>query len=691
MFAMVTIFITHLVGWPRGGFVTLDVFFVISGFLITGNLLRMAEVNGTVPFRKFYWNRVRRIVPAATVVLILIYVAATLMFKPFRAHEVGVDAVFAFIFMANWRFAMEGTDYFNADTSVSPLQHYWSLSVEEQFYFVWPALIFVISLLVLRRSWSHHRRMQIAGTVMGLVIALSLTWAMYESAVWPARAYFSTFSRVWELGVGALLATSVGLLARIPTPVKPVLSWAGLAIIVASIALITDPSMGFPAPWAVLPVTGSALVIAAGVGGEPAYQPFLRNPISTYLGDISYSLYLVHWPVIILLADLMDTTVTYYATATALTLGLAIASYHFIENPLRRIDYAKLRRARRALQRGRIKMQRSTQLAAVAATILLVVALAGYTQRPDAYRQAVTPGDISVAAAHEIPSGAGVLPLASELRAALLGALKSTEWPQFDPSVEAAVEDPIAPPEVDRCGHENPLGSDACTWGSPTARTKIVVIGDSVAMGYLGPLRSMALNSNEGLQVHSEAQYSCHFIDQRVADKDTSLEDACENKRSLAVEYINNAHPDIVIVSHFYWIRKLAGSGRTLQPREWIDSLEKFINKFKSNTSKIVLMAPPPDGVSISECYGKKSNLPVDCVSNVSRVWRAMAEAEQQLAQSLGGQWVDSLPWFCYDARKCPSFVGTTLTKRDTVHMTLAYGEKITPVIQEALAASGVL
>ncbi|MDR3662945.1 MAG: acyltransferase family protein [Mycobacterium sp.] len=693
MFAMLTIFATHLWHWPEGGFVTLDVFFVISGFLITGNLLRSAEKHGTVPFKKFYWNRIRRIIPAATVVLLLTFVAATLVFKPFRAHEVGVDALFAFIFMANWHFAATGTDYFNADDSVSPLQHYWSLSVEEQFYFVWPAVIFMICLIVLRKSWSHRRRMQLAGGAMTVIMASSFVWALYESATWPARAYFDTFTRVWELGVGAGLATATGLLARIPTVAKSVLSWAGLAVIVASIIFITDPSIGFPAPWALLPVAGSALVIAAGVGGEPSYQAFLRNPVSTYLGNISYSLYLVHWPVIILLGALMEPSMAYYAAAIALSLGLAIASYHFVENPLRRIDLDQLRKAKRALERRRVAVRRPTQLAAIMAATLLTVALTAYTQRPDAYRHSVVlPDVLSAAASHDdAPIETIASPKANELHEEILAALRVTNWPQFDPSVEETIKDLTTPAEVHQCGAVLPEPPELCTWGSATAHTRAVVIGDSVALGYLGPLRQIALDSNGEFQVHSEAQYACYFIEQPISYKDQPFVDACARKKELAVDYINSTRPDIVIISHFAGPKRLVSTGEVLSPQDWADSLREFIDKFRSSTKKIVFIAPPPGGISIGECYGKHSSAPEDCISNVGEGWRAVANAERQLVQSIGGVWIDSQPWFCASGRLCPSFVGTTLTKHDIAHMTIAYGEKIRPVILESLTTSGVL
>ncbi|MUL63470.1 hypothetical protein BOO86_03250 [Mycobacterium sp. CBMA 234] len=692
MVAILTVFANHLWGHPAGGFVGVDVFFVISGFLITGNLLRSAETHGAVQFRKFYWKRVRRIVPAATLVLLLTYAAATLVFKPFRAHEVGVDALFAFIFMSNWHFAMKGTDYFNADNSVSPLQHYWSLSVEEQFYFVWPAVIFVISLIVLRRSWSHQRRMQLAGAVMTTIITFSLTWAVYQTDTWPARAYFNTFTRVWELGVGALLATAAGLLAQIPTLVKPVLSWTGLAAIAASTIFITNSSIGFPAPWVLLPVAGSALVIAAGVGGEPRYQPFLRNPVSTYLGNISYSLYLVHWPVIILLGVLMDPSVAYYAAAIALSLGFAIASYHFVEDPLRRIDLERLRNAKRALERRRIQVRRPTQLAAIMAASLLAVALTAYAKRPDAYQQPAVPPDVlSVAAAHDVPVEVPASPQAAALHDEIMAALRVTSWPQLDPSVEDAVKGLIAPPEVHLCGGTVSPNPELCTWGSATAHTRAVVIGDSVALSYLGPLREIALNSNGNFQVHSEAQYACYFVDQQISYKDESMVDACARKKQLAVNYINQTRPDIVIISHYAGPKQVVSTGDTLSPQDWANSLRDFIDKFKSNTKKIVFIAPPPGGISISECYGKHSSTPEGCISGVGEGWRVVANAERQLAETIGGVWVDSLPWFCGSGRLCPSFVGTTLTKRDNVHMTIAYGEKIRPVILEALTTSGVL
>jgi peptidoglycan/LPS O-acetylase OafA/YrhL len=692
MVAVLAVFANHLWHWPRGGFVGVDVFFVISGFLITGNLLRTANDTGTVSFKTFYWNRVRRIVPAATVVLVLTYLASVLVFLPFRAHHIGVDALFAFIFMSNWWFAVHDTNYFAASDSVSPLQHYWSLSVEEQFYFVWPALIFLISLVVARQAWSHAHRMLLAGGVMGAVIAASLGWALYETATFPTWAYFNTFARIWELGVGALLATAVGLLGRIPDIVKPLLSWAGLALIIASLVLIGDDSVGFPAPWALLPVAGAALVISAGVDGEPRFQAFLRNPVSTYIGDFSYSLYLVHWPVIVIFGALMDVSGSFYVMVLALSFGLSIASYHFVENPLRRADWDKLRAARREIARGRFRPGRSTQYAALAAVMLVVVGLFAYTQRPDAHRQPTLPPDAAnVATVSEAPAGPTMGPLTSALHDEIVTALKATDWPQFDPPLESVVDGPAVVPEVAACASPKPPAAEACTWGSPTAATRAVLIGDSVAETYLGPLHDIALNSGGELQVHNEAQWACYFSDDLIAGKDQAVVDACRARKQRAADYINATKPDVVFISHSYQPKTISGTDHKILPREWADSLRTFVDTFRANVNKIVLIAPMPNGVFIGDCYGKRSSTPADCISRVSENWRAMARAEQDLAKSIGATWVDSRAWFCINEVFCPSFVGKTLTMHDNLHMAQAYGQKIEPVILESLTASGAL
>jgi len=692
MVAVLTVFANHLWGQPSGGFIGVDVFFVISGFLITSNLMRMAETQGNVSFRRFYWNRVRRIVPAATVVLLLTVGAAFVLFLPFRAREVGVDAGWAFVFLSNWWFSYNGTDYFRAAAdTVSPLQHYWSLSVEEQFYFIWPALIFVIGLMVAKRSWDHQRRMTVAGIVMTTVIAASFAWSISETITAPVAAYFNTFARIWELGVGALLACVAGALTHIPALIRTALSWTGLALIAVALFLISDESHGFPAPWAALPVIGAALVIIAGIGAEPQYQAVLRNPVSGYIGDISYSLYLVHWPVIVLLGTLMDAGLNYSLTAIGLAFGLAVASYHFVENPFRHGTWMKFLDTAHGIRRRRFAVDRSTQVAGVAAGVLIVAALLAYLAQPRTFQHATPP----VAAA--VPSQLGgnqpnseLGPFATELSAQIDAALKAESWPQLEPSMEAVIDQnsDAAQPGIPGCGGVELVSR--CSWGADDAPIKVVIGGNSVGVYYAAALKNIAEESRGQIQVHTEAMPGCNFIADTIYTADSTYAQACPGRKQQFVDYINRTKPSVVVLAHNYVDKKIEGTDHELAPTEWAASMNRFIEQFSASAAKVAIVAPPPGDVQISDCYSKRGSVPADCIGEVTQDWLDMAEAERAMIKGIKGAWIDSRPWFCSKNLYCPSFVGSTPTKLDRSHMVAGYGLKISPVIDESFIRAGV-
>ncbi|ORB30646.1 acyltransferase family protein [Mycolicibacterium parafortuitum] len=383
MVAVLAVLAYHLTGWPRGGFVGIDIFFVIAGYFVTESLLTTAADTGKPELRNFYLGRLRRIVPAATVVLILTIAASALAFSAARVRDIGIDALFAFFFVANWHFAADGVDPVTTSDTASPLLHYWPLAVEEQVIIAWPLLILALTAAAVRKAWSDERWRAHLGAAVGGVVLASLAWAAYQTMTSPTVAFLSTFTRLWELGVGALLAVAAGSLARLPDPLRPILSWLGLALIGAAFVLI-DGTSGFPAPWALLPVASAALVIGAGIGREPDLQGFLRNRASTYLGDLSYSLYLVHWPVIVVLAAVMDRDAHYYASAVTLTLGLAVALHHFVENPMRYASWGALRQAREDRRHGLHHTSPATKLAGVGALILITLSVISYAMSPEA-------------------------------------------------------------------------------------------------------------------------------------------------------------------------------------------------------------------------------------------------------------------------------------------------------------------
>lgn len=341
----------HFAGWPTGGFVGVDVFFVVSGYLITGILVREFERRGTISFTGFYARRIRRILPLALFVIGATVLGTRVLAGIDRYHTTARDAIWSVLFGANWHFASVGTNYFAQSLAPSPLQHYWSLSVEEQFYVVWPWVLLCLLWAGIRlRAWEHRHTRLVAGTAITVVSVLSLVWAFRETNDSPMTAYFSTFVRAWELGVGALVAIALGRPGNTTDVRQPpsadghrpalnargAIAWLGLVGIVLSL-LIVPSSSGFQASWMLLPVLSTAAVLAAGAASpRPGLWP-LTNAIGQYLGKISYSLYLWHFPVTVLLVTVVaQYSFGYWLLGLLLIFGLAAASFHLIEDPARR-------------------------------------------------------------------------------------------------------------------------------------------------------------------------------------------------------------------------------------------------------------------------------------------------------------------------------------------------------------------
>ena len=304
--------------WPyalRGGYVGVDIFFVISGFLITGQLRRMQQRAGRVRPLTFWAGRLRRLVPAA-----LLVVAATaagiIAWVPQSSWPNFLNqGLAASLYFVNWALAADSVDYLHSGSVASPFQHYWSLSVEEQFYLVWPLLFLLAAGLI----WWWHRQHALSAKhsdtlliwVLGAVTAASLAWSIIDTRLDPTVAYFSTFTRAWEFAVGGLLTFVPGLSAeasRRSQQLHAAGRWVGLLIILFTAVRFTA-DLAFPSYTAALPVLGALLVIW---GGMPrtwwALNPVVRFRPVQRLGDWSYSLYLWHWPVAILAAYALGRT-----------------------------------------------------------------------------------------------------------------------------------------------------------------------------------------------------------------------------------------------------------------------------------------------------------------------------------------------------------------------------------------------
>jgi peptidoglycan/LPS O-acetylase OafA/YrhL len=680
--AVVVVVLDHLIGWPSGGFIGVDIFFVISGFLITGLLLREYEQTGRISFGAFYRRRIKRILPASTAAILATLLGAFAIFAAPRFVETAKDGAAAALFGANWRFAATDTNYFRVNVPVSPLQHFWSLSFEEQFYFIWPAVMLLVLVLVTQGSGDRRRARLGAGVVIGLISVISLGWALWETQALPTRAYFSTFSRAWELGAGAALACAAPLCTRLAAWTRPLLAWLGIGMMVAGLFII-DSSSAFPAPWALLPVLGTMLVIAAGTGTDHyAFLLPLTNPVSGYLGTISYSLYLWHFPVIILGgAVFLNRTPAFYLGCAAVMLLLAIYSYHLIEDPVRRSAWLSGRKTRAGgttTADGRPARAAGFTRAAVAAGITAVLVTVAVPLVPEHAR------DIELAGA----SAPGVSEETADLQDQIRAALTSEDWPQLHPTMAEATTGSLAPGEIAACSGVEQLVVSECTWGEEGASRSAVVVGDSIAMSWTSSVRE-AFAPADGWSVTGLATSGCTFTNVLVRNTNPETVAACEDRKAQAVDVINDLQPDVVIIANTYEPRFPVGRDEPMTPEEWKDSTREIVSRFSDAAGSVVFLAPPPLATDIADCYSKLAE-PSFCAGQVTEQWRTFAGAERELADELDAAFIDPQLWFCAE-RWCPSFVGDTPVRRDFVHMTPRFQEKIAPALRSELEDRGIV
>jgi peptidoglycan/LPS O-acetylase OafA/YrhL len=675
-----------------GGFIGVDVFYVLSGFLITGLLVRERERSGTISLRDFYARRARRILPAAAVVLVLIVIASWFMVPPLQMPSVGGDATAAALSVANIRFALQATDYFSNIAPPSPVLHYWSLSVEEQFYLLWPAFL----LIAMRLS----RPRLSAAMLLMVILVTSLIGAIVLTTISPPWAFYSLATRAWQLALGGLLAiVAFGDLSRFGRWLVAAAGWIGLAGIVAS-AFVIDSSTPYPGVAAILPTGSTALLIlSADQPGSPGFV--LRTVPLRFFGKISYSLYLVHWPILVLpaagLALGEELPLPERLLLAGISIPVAWVSWRIVEQPFHR--GSRLRLPSRAV---------------VALGLAGIVATATFTASVGIYAQAqidapVGPGPIAIA---PTPSGAGETSVVATESPDPGGSVqpgrshKPTPTPRAVPT--PVVNTGALPRDVqpslsqassdweqlfkDGCELQyNGSNPPNCVYGNPHGSKTVALVGDSTAGEWFPALQKIA--QEQDWKIVTFVKFSCRFEDIRQYSRILQREyTECEQWIPNVVQDLKQLKPDLTIVSAD---RSPGVFDPALDnPAAQGAAMARLLAQVPGQIALMVVTPQLTQGSGFLDpptCLSEHKNDVTQCEAdrNLSYGWRTgIAEKAAYKALKPRATIVNLSDYIC-PGSVCPSVMNDMIVWRDYFHLTATFSASLADALYAQLPPLG--
>ncbi len=635
-----------------GGYIGVDVFFVLSGFLITGILLKEQERSGRISLPRFYARRARRLLPAGSLVLVVTVLASYLYLGESRANRVAEDARWATLFASNFRFARQGTDYLNAQLPPSPLQHFWSLAVEEQFYFVWPTLIILVAMV--------GRRVPLRvklGVVLTAIIAGSLLWSMHQTRVDATVAYFSPFPRAFEMGAGALLAVGARWLQPLPRILGIAMSWAGVATILAA-SMLLDSTTQFPGYAVTLPVLGTVLAVAGGtIASGGGAETILGTWPFQWIGKLSYSLYLWHWPVLVIAAGKAGRDLHLYESLALCIVAIALAAltYTILEDPVRDSGYLK---------------RRAPTLSVGMGAALIVICLGFSTWMIQSHRvQGEVLADTTVQMA---------FPTINEVLFAVDEASATTDWPEQP----ARIKNPAYSDECDVT--RKATTSSACVHGDPNGSQTAVIFGDSHAAMWVPSLD--VIGKQGGWRVIQLTKPGCQVPDfPRYSETLKREYTECAEYREWALEKIATIQPDVVLItSSSRDVRVMADGEPTEDGVEeaWANGLKTVIDRISPVAGRIVIIGDMayPNEPGIDCLSAHPGDVPACNTPRAEAVPHDFNAAELRVAVQAGVEYVDTIPWFCNETI-CPAIVAELTTHRDEMHVAENYAVWLSGVL----------
>ena len=691
--AVLWVLFYHL-GLPgfSGGFSGVDVFFVISGFLITSQLLVQVRQGSAPKLLPFYANRVRRLVPAATLVLVFTAVAGWLILPASQWRDLGQDILGSAFYVINWSLAARSIDYLAADAVASPVQHYWSLAVEEQFYLVWPLL--VIGCVLLARLLKAKPVWLLTGALVSVVIG-SFWWSVHYTATHPAEAYFVSTTRFWEIGAGGLLALAAPWLQRrilVRRGRIIVGSVAGLGVVaVMAAGFVLTASIAWPGWAALLPVLGTLMVLAAGLtDGDNVVGRVLGAAPLRFLGAISYALYLWHWPLIIFARSLWTAPaepVLGWGVRTgvaAVAILLAWLTGKLVETPIR-FGNVRSWQGTRVFRNALVAMlvpgvvgaavwARAPQFQGT--VVRPMPTLSASTMAPSTSQTPVAPslgpvtGDYIGALSLVADAGALGVP---QLRTNLAPALTISKPVQPSP----AVADQDLPPGYETgCqrsrNQATVVGKDDCISGNSAGPVRVALVGDSKIDQWQPALD--VIGQRHGWRVQNLSKSGCAFT-----SRDQYVQ--CNQYNASLLNSLLTVPPDLVITSSLMFVADSASG------------MADYLTQLQARGTKVVIVADtpaPPNESSVYTCAEKADDL-TECEfpTNQGTGTGQLVEVHERLSNA---EMVNLNQWICPPGRAtCPVVVGNVFVYRQTSHLSNTYVQTMTPLLERELVATGIL
>ena len=723
-----------------GGFTGVDVFFVISGYLITRYLVEQL-IDNKLSLREFYFRRARRILPMSLLVLGATTAAAYLLFNSVKAGQVAVDSYWSALFLQNLHLIQQSADYFNQGFSVSPVQHYWSLAVEEQFYLVFPVTL--IAFVALAKKLRLKGVLVSSTVLVAVITAASLALAVFAGEEAASSSYFSSATRAYELGIGALLACFV--LARKPvvgSVASTILGTVGFAMM-AFASTAFSGELAFPGAYALVPTIGAALMIFAGsslgetreaAAAKPGFiTAFLSLRPVVYVGKISFSVYLIHWPVIIFGAQLFPDFAesAFFAPAViAVTLGLSAAAYRFVETPTRRLQRkAQAPGAKYRLVSATVAIAMMTGITSSAWAITGGTWNTAYVPSAIAGEegQGWTPGQTqgqgqSTSAA---PSGSASGSASASASASASGSASASSKPSDDPE---ATEEPVneqtleqilaswvplvqagaaltnvpnelSPPISALLGQrgvqwgqcmDTRVDEITCEYGPANAKNVAVILGDSYALAvYPMVIDALGLKDWRVIGLNQRECMVADVVPWPWKGKGADFE--CPVHREWVNSYIAETKPDLVILSDqpFHPIADGNDNSGDNHDSIWRDGLDSALEALRPLAKNIVYFGVPSSQTALTDCVVAGGRLGDKCTS-ASNKFSGYINQQAILSNRYNIPFINPNDWLCYDGR-CPAIIDNTPVYWDGAHLTQTFAAKLAPLFRAFLLENDLI